>query len=186
MQEQTQVLSIQHVVVGTTNPAKLAAVKGGLHRIWASAQVTGVNVPSGVRDQPLTDEEAICGATNRARLALASQTADLGVGVEGNTVEIEGQMFSTAWVVIVDQAGKRGLGSSGRFLLPERVAQAIRQGGELGPLMDHFTGEQNTKHKQGAVGILTNGLINRTAALETAVIFALTRFLNPEYYGIRN
>ena len=185
MQERTQILAIQQVVGGTTNPAKLAAVKGGLHRVWPNAQVTGVNVPSGVRDQPLTDEEAILGATNRARYALAGQAADLGVGVEGNTVEIEGQMFSTAWVVIVDRAGQRGLGSSGRFLLPESVAQAIRQGGELGPLMDHFTGEQNTKHKQGAVGILTNGLINRTAALETAVIFALTRFLNPEYYESR-
>ncbi len=31
-------------------------------------------------------------------------------------------------------------------------------------------------------GILTNGLISRTDAFEKAVIFALARFLNPQYY----
>ena len=184
-QQPTKLLAVCQVVVGTTNPAKLAAVNSAIQRIWPTALVTGINVDSGVRAQPLSDEEAIRGATNRARLALKMRDADLGIGVEGNTVELAQGMFSTAWVVVLDRAGLHGLGSSGRFLLPETVAQAVRQGGELGPLMDELTGEQNTKHKQGAVGILTNSLITRTAALETAVIFALTRFINPEYYGIR-
>lgn len=182
LQQDQQSLLMHQVVVGTTNPAKLAAVRSAVQRIWPNATVTGIHVDSGVRAQPLSDEEAILGATNRARLALQTGGADLGVGVEGNTVELAPGMFSTAWVVVVDADGAHGLGSSGRFLLPEPVAQAVRQGGELGPLMDEFTGEQNTKHKQGAVGILTNNLITRTAALETAVIFALTRFINPGYY----
>lgn len=180
--QRAKLFAVNQVVVGTTNPAKLAAVRGAVQRIWPNATVTGAHLESGVRAQPLDDEEAILGATNRARLALQSGDADLGVGVEGNTVEMAQGMFSTAWVVVVDRGGALGLGSSGRFLLPESVAQAVRQGGELGPLMDEFTGEQNTKHKQGAVGILTNNLITRTAALETAVIFALTRFINPGYY----
>jgi inosine/xanthosine triphosphatase len=179
--------SISTAVVGTTNPAKLAAVEKALKQIWPQVHIASVNVDSGVRAQPLSDQEAILGATNRARLALANISADLGIGVEGNTVEIEQGMFSTAWVVVVDREGAKegviGLGSSGRFLLPEVVAHAVRQGGELGPLMDELTGEQNTKHKQGAVGILTNNLITRSAALETAVIFALTRFINPAHYA---
>ncbi|MCX6045365.1 MAG: inosine/xanthosine triphosphatase [Chloroflexi bacterium] len=174
---------VSTAVVGTTNPAKLAAVENALKQIWPQVKIASVNVDSGVRAQPLSDQEAILGATNRARLALASIDADLGIGVEGNTVEIEQGMFSTAWVVVVDRVGVIGLGSSGRFLLPEVVTQAVRQGGELGPLMDELTGEQNTKHKQGAVGILTNNLITRSAALETAVIFALTRFINSAYYA---
>ena len=175
-------LVVRNVVVGTTNPAKIAAVKGAIQQMWPAAIVTGVNVDSGVSAQPLSDEEAIIGAPNGAHLALKMGNADLGVGVEGNTVEMAGRMFSTAWVVVVDRVGALGLGSSGRFLLPEPVAKTVRQGGELGPLMDELTGEQNTKHRQGAVGILTNNLITRTAALETAVIFALTRFINPNYY----
>ncbi len=173
---------VNKIAIGTTNPAKLVAVEGAIKHIWPQARTVGTAVDSGVRAQPLSDEEAITGATNRAQRALASVAADLGIGIEGNTVELAQGMFSTAWVVVVDRAGVIGLGSSGRFLLPSTVAQAVRQGGELGPLMDELTGEHNTKHKQGAVGILTNNLITRSAAPETAVIFALTRFINPGYY----
>ena len=152
MQQQEQLsLGVRSVAVGTTNPAKLAAVDSAIQRIWPTALVTGVQVASGIRAQPLSDEEAIRGATNRAHLTIKMKGTDLGIGIEGNTVEMAQGMFSTAWVVVMDQAGTFGLGSSGRFLLPKTVAQAIRQGGELGPLMDQWTGTQNTKHKQGAV-----------------------------------
>jgi inosine/xanthosine triphosphatase len=182
MQRQEQPIFVDYVGVGTTNPAKLTAVMQAIHQRWPSATVHGVDVDSGVSFQPLTDEEAIVGAINRAQRALTMTDASLGIGVEGNTVELPQGMFSTAWVAVIDRTGQIGLGSSGRFCLPDSVAQAIRQGGELGPLMDLLTGEQNTKHKQGAVGILTGGLITRTAALETAVIFALARFISPQFY----
>jgi non-canonical (house-cleaning) NTP pyrophosphatase len=47
--------------------------------------------------------------------------------------------------------------------------------------MDEVAGEVNTKQRQGAVGILTTGLMTRQAALEVAVLFALTRFVQPLY-----
>src|SRR5438105_616451 len=66
MQQQDHLaLVVRSVAVGTTNPAKLAAVDSAIRRIWPTALVTGINVDSGVRAQPLSDEEAICGATNR-------------------------------------------------------------------------------------------------------------------------
>ncbi len=175
-------LTVTKVTVGSTNPVKLAAVTNAIRQIWPTAVVVGLAAESGVHVQPLSDEEAIRGALNRARLALARGEAELGVGVEGNTVEMAAGLFSTAWVVVVNQAGVVGLGSSGRLLLPDAVAQAIRAGAELGPLMDEFSGEQNTKHKLGAIGILTNGLITRTAALEMATVLALARFINPQFY----
>jgi inosine/xanthosine triphosphatase len=141
----------------------------------------GVAVASGVRIQPLSDDEAITGATNRAELALAAGAADLGVGLEGNTVETAYGMFTTGWAAVVDGRGVVGLGASGRLPLPAVVAQAVRSGRELGPLMDELVGEVNTKQRQGAVGILTHGLMTRTGALEIAVLYALARFLHPLY-----
>ncbi len=182
MHHQEQSIFVDRVGVGTTNPAKLAAVAHAIHQRWPGATIHGVDVDSGVSFQPQTDEETIVGATNRAQQALAITDASLGIGVEGNTVELPQGMFSTAWVAVIDRSGQVGLGSSGRYCLPDLVAQAIRQGSELGPLMDLLTGEQNTKHKQGAVGILTDGLITRSAALETAVILALVRFITPTFY----
>lgn len=174
---------MKKIVVGSTNPVKVEAVRRVVQRVWQDALVTGVEAASGVSAQPQTDEESIHGAIHRAQHALVLMPADLGVGVEGNTVDTEYAMFSTAWIAIIDASGQVGLGSSGRFELPEMVATAIRSGGELGPLMDQLIGGHNTKQKQGAVGIFTNGLLERTEALETGVICALCRFVAPEFYN---
>ncbi|MFN8446475.1 MAG: inosine/xanthosine triphosphatase [Caldilineaceae bacterium] len=173
---------MKQIAVGSTNPVKLDAIRHVVDRLWPQVQFLPIEVESGVRAQPLSDEEAIQGALNRARGALLQHPSDLGIGIEGNTVELAFGMFSTAWVAIVDRQGQVGLGSSGRFVLPETIAEAIRKGGELGPLMDQRTGESNVKQKQGAVGILTKGLLNRTEALEIGVICALSQFVASEYY----
>ncbi len=176
-------LLIHTVAVGSTNPVKIQAVQHSIQRVWPNAEVTGVAVASGVRVQPLSDDEAIEGAINRARAACQQMGSDLGIGLEGNTTETTHGLFVTGWAAAVDRAGTVGMGGSGRFRLPPTLAARVRAGEELGPLIDVWAGQQNTKQKQGAVGIITNGLISRTAALETAVIFALTRFLNPHHYA---
>jgi non-canonical (house-cleaning) NTP pyrophosphatase len=66
--------------------------------------------------------------------------------------------------------------------LPAAVAKLVREGMELGHAMDRLTGEQNTKHRQGAVGILTAGLVDRQAAYEVILTYALARFLTPEFW----
>jgi inosine/xanthosine triphosphatase len=170
------------VAIGSINPVKIAAVTTIIQQIWPDAAFLGVAVTSGIRAQPLDDEEAIQGATNRARQALLDSQADLGIGLEGNTTENKFGMFTTGWAVIVDRANTVSIGGSGRFQLPDRLAEALRRGAELGPLMDTLSGEENTRHRQGAFGIFTNNLITRQEALETAVISALTRFLNPQFY----
>jgi len=174
---------IQTVAIGSTNPVKVAAATLAIQRVWPAVTFSAVAVESGVRAQPLSDDEAIVGATNRAQRALLATTADLAVGLEGNTADTLHGMFGTGWAVIVDQAGNIGIGGSGRFLLPQTIAARLRDGAELGPLMDQLTGEENTRHRQGAIGIFTHNLLTRQSALETAVTFALTRFLNPQYYN---
>ncbi len=174
---------MNQIVVGSTNPVKVEAVRRALVRIWPQAAVVGVEVASGVAAQPTSDDDAIIGALNRARNAFALHPADLAIGIEGNTTELSHSMFTTAWVAVIDANGQVGLGSGGRFPLPTSVAAAIRNGGELGSMMDRLTDDHNTKHKQGAVGILTNGLVGRVDALEMAVICALCRWLAPGFYA---
>ncbi len=173
---------IHTIVVGSTNPVKLAAVTQAVKRVWPAVVIDSVQVDSGVRAQPMSDDEAITGATNRARSALQVRNADLGIGLEGSVADSPYGMFVTGWAAVVDRAGTLGIGGSGRFLVPPTIADGLRNGGELGTLIDQLVGQSNTKQRQGAVGILTGGLISRTEALESAVIFALTRFLNPIYY----
>jgi len=173
---------MKKVVVGSDNPAKVAAVEKVIKKIWPQAKIISLKVSSGVKPQPLSDKEAIQGAKNRAKKALEKTQADLAFGLEGCTVEIQDKMFVTGWVAVINKKGQVGLGSSGRLLLPPTVAQSIKKGQELGPVMDQFIGQKDTRKKQGAAGILTNNLINRTFAFETGLIFSLAPFLNPGFY----
>jgi inosine/xanthosine triphosphatase len=173
---------VRHVIVGSTNPVKVSAVRAVLARIGSGAQVEGIAVPSGVRDQPEGDEETIRGATRRAKAALELNGADLGVGIEGGVVEEQGHMRTCAWAAVASRDGRIGVGGSLAMSLPDRVAALVRDGVELGLAMDRITGGHDTKRGSGAVGILTVGLVDRQRAYETLVTYALARFLSPTYY----
>jgi non-canonical (house-cleaning) NTP pyrophosphatase len=78
-----------------------------------------------------------------------------------------------------DQLGK---GCTGRFALPPRVAELVHQGKELGVADDIVFGRTNSKQENGAVGLLTENIIDRAAYYEQAVILALIPFKNPLLY----
>ena len=177
---------ISRVVVGSTNPVKIAAVRAVLERAGCPARVEGIAVASGVADQPLGDAETIRGATQRARAALDASGADIGVGVEGGVVEEDGFMRTCAWAAAVSRDGRVGVGGSLAMILPDRVASLVRTGVELGHAMDRVTGEHNTKHNAGAVGILTAGLVDRQRAYEWLVTYAFAPFLSPDHYAPSN
>jgi len=175
--------SIASIAVGSTNPVKIGAVRAVLAGLAPSATVEGIAVPSTVADQPFGDEETIRGARARAIAARERLGADLGVGLEGGVVELaDGSMQTCAWAVIVDAEGRSGVGGSLAMPLPSAVATMIREGTELGVAMDRLVGAHGTKHGSGAVGILTNGLVDRQRAYEILVIYALGPFLRDDLY----
>ncbi|MGH7671188.1 MAG: inosine/xanthosine triphosphatase [Gemmatimonadaceae bacterium] len=182
----TSLASIHRVVVGSTNPVKINAVRAVLARAGLQVVVEGRAVPSSVRDQPVGDEETIRGAVARAHGALEAGGADLGVGIEGGVVnEPEGAMRTCAWAVVVSPDGRQGVGGSLAMPLPGVVADAVRGGLELGYAMDRLTGARDTKRGAGAVGILTAGLVDRQQAYEMLVAYALAPFLTAEHWGPR-
>jgi inosine/xanthosine triphosphatase len=171
-----------NVVVGSTNPVKIAAVAAVLERSGSRARVRGLAVPSGVRDQPEGDAETIRGATQRARAALEQSDADFAIGIEGGVVDEAGAMRTCAWAAVVARDGRVGVGGSLAMTLPDRVATLVRGGMELGHAMDRVSGGRDTKHGAGAVGILTAGLVDRQRAYEALVTYALAQFLAPAYF----
>jgi inosine/xanthosine triphosphatase len=174
------------VAVGSTNPVKIAAVRAVLARVAPGARVEGRAVASGVAEQPVGDEETIRGARARAVAARQALDATLGVGLEGGVVELpDGAMRTCAWAVVVGDDERAGVGGSLAMPLPPVVARRIRAGEELGHAMDAITGTHDTKRGQGAVGILTAGLIDRQRAYEALVTYALAPFLAPGFWSER-
>lgn len=173
---------MRKIAIGSKNPAKIKALKNVVKKIWPKAKVVAIKVPSGVKEQPTSEKEAIKGAFNRAKLSLQRTKADFGIGIEGCTVENRYGTFLSGWVVAIDKKRKIGMGGGGRLLLPKKMGSEIKKGKELGPIADKFSGIQNVKQKQGVIGVLTNGLISRAKATEWGIIYALTKFINPNNY----
>lgn len=173
--------------VGSENPIKINCVAEAIVAFWPEALAIGVNTNSGVSAQPDSDHEMLLGALNRATQALASKPeAQFGVGLEGGTLDAEDGMWAYAWIAVVNREGRIGKGQSGRFLLPEPIAQLVRDGIELGIADDRFFGRSNSKQQDGAIGILSDGIVNRSDLYKPAVVFALLPFVHPEFYEPEN
>jgi inosine/xanthosine triphosphatase len=172
----------KRIAVGSKNPVKLAAARVVMTRLVPDVTVEAVEVTSGVPDQPFGDEETIRGAVARARGAREKLSCDFGIGLEGGVVEMpDGGMRTCAWAAVVSRSGRHGVGGSLAMPLPDAVAEMIRGGLELGHAMDQLTSATNTKHGAGAVGILTAGLVDRQAAYEVLVAYAISPFLPLEF-----
>lgn len=172
------------VVVGSRNPIKIKSTDHAFHKIFEDAfLVQGLEVSSGVPDQPQGDEETLTGATNRAKNAKnAFPEADYWVGIEGGVEEKGGQMNAFAFIVVLDQKGKTGKAKTATFDLPDVIAKLIKGGMELGTADDQHFNRENSKEGDGAVGILTNGAITRKEYYEQAIILALIPFSNEAMY----
>ncbi|MBI1764715.1 MAG: inosine/xanthosine triphosphatase [Acidobacteria bacterium] len=169
--------------VGSTNPVKIQCVAAAIAQFWPDVVARGVATDSGVSQQPVADDEMCTGARNRARQALQQiAEADYGVGIEGGVCDTAEGMWAYAWVVIVARDGSMGTGQTGRFMLPAGVAQLVRAGLELGEADDRFFGRENSKQKEGAIGLLSSGKLDRLQLYQQGVTFALLRFVNPEFY----
>ena len=175
---------MNQIVVASTNPVKVQAAQQGYALIFPDAPLTatGINVPSGVSDQPMTDTETLQGAFNRARAAQAAlPDASLWMGIEGGCEEQHGAMFVFAWVVALNHE-RVGKARTGALELPHEVAALVRQGVELGEADDRVFGRSNSKQQNGAVGLLTGDVIDRRAYYTHAVALALVPFRNPHLH----
>jgi inosine/xanthosine triphosphatase len=170
------------IAVGSTNPVKVTAVQSIVAQIWPDVEIVPLDAPSGVADMPLTDEECIAGARNRAQAARRLVGADMGIGLEGGAHQNGANLYLVGWAVAVTADGREGVGGSGRLPLPPIIARRLLAGEELGPVMDDLLGEANVKQKGGAIGALTAGLIPRSQALAVAVAYALAPFVAPDFY----
>lgn len=170
------------IAVASLNPVKLRATRQAFGRIFPQQAftVSGVSVPAGVPDQPMSLKETMIGARNRAHNARAARpNADYWVGIEGGVEDSPLGMACFARVHVLGRAGREGLGQTAVFYLPTEVADLVRAGIELGHADDQVFSRDNSKQANGAIGLLTDDVIDREAYYTHALIMALVPFKNP-------
>jgi inosine/xanthosine triphosphatase len=172
------------ILVASTNPIKIDAVRLGFERMFPSEQfsISSISVPSEVSDQPMSDAETRQGALSRATSARAKDpSSDYWVGIEGGVDLIDRRMVALAWVAILS-CDQQGISRSGTFFLPPLVVELILAGKELGDADDIVFGRSNSKQLNGAIGLLSGDALDRTGLYAQTVLLALLPFKSPQYY----
>lgn len=171
---------IKQVIVASENPAKIRAVESAFISAFPELNFTfsGIRVPSGVADQPMSDDETRQGALNRvANAKQAKPDQDFYVGLEAG---IEGTM-TFAWMII-ESVTHRGESRSASLMLPPVVLDKLPHANELGDVMDEVFATENIKQKGGAISLLTQNQLTRSSVYHQALILALSPFTNPDYF----
>jgi inosine/xanthosine triphosphatase len=147
------------IIIGSKNPAKITAVKNSFSH---EDELVSLDIPSGVSEQPFSDEETIRGAINRAATALKQGNGDIGIGLEGGVQETSYGLLICNWGALVSIGREPIIAGGARLPLPEEIAIRLRAGEELGPVMEDYAKKENVRKQEGAVGIFTNGIVNRS------------------------
>jgi inosine/xanthosine triphosphatase len=185
------------IALGSERAAKVEAVRACVARIgtvdeaWVGAEVVARGVETGVPVMPLSGEQLMRGARNRAEavrelLLKEATSAELYVGLEGgfHSVEIEGRWhtFLCGWAYVTD--GERGsYGAAPSISVPDFIARSVVDGQrELSEVIDQVTGGRDVRSRQGAWGVLSNELLTRADSFEAALVAAFAPFYNRRLY----
>jgi len=185
------------IAVGSTRGPKVEAVRRALPALatvvpaFARAEVVPFDASAAAPPMPLSVDELLEGARVRAQLALESlaasgRRADFAVGLEGG-IDLRrtmptGRGFLMSWAYVTD--GRRGAHGCGGALEvpPGLLEEVVERGVELSEAVDALAGQRDVRSRQGAWGVLTRGLFDRTRSFEVALLNAFAPFVNPEMY----
>lgn len=181
------------VRVGSLNPPKLAAARAAFAAYAPGVEVEGVDVDSGVSDQPVGFDEIVAGARERALAAFRSGSCDLAVGIEDGLVAIPaiGEDVVNVGAAAVTDGRRTAVGLSSGFLYPPGCSRrAVSDREPIGDLFDALMGDAGdappSARGEGNIGRLTLGVLNRDEYGRHAVVCALVRFLHPALYDTPN
>ena len=195
------------IAIGSMRGPKINAVRQALEVLSPSFppakefELVGFEVESGVSHTPLSREELMRGARQRAEtlVEIARKNGSewhYFVGLEGglDVIHETASPLSTpsdlvrrrvlleSWAYVSD--GARGhYGRSGAIELPEPlVREVLENGTELAVAIDRVAGRVGIRDAQGAWGVLSGDLISRQDAFRVAVIAAFAPFYNARMY----
>lgn len=181
------------IAIGSTNPIKVNAVKEVLldYTLFEGVEILSIEADSNVSDQPLSLEEIIQGAKNRAKQAFHQSTASYSFGIESGLMEAKGTQsgFLETCICCIYDGNAYSIGMScGYEIPPEILSIVIDQKKNLGQAC--FESGVTTNKKLGAseglVGILTKGRINRKQYTKQCVITALAQIENATLFQNSN
>lgn len=170
------------VILGSTSPVKVNATKQAFETYFTGVEIKGIRVPSRIKPFPTSDEETYQGALNRANAVSEQMHADYYVGLEGGLQNLKGHTL-VKQIAVIKKGERICVGVSSGYTAPESLIKRLDMtSDESRKILDKYFGKNEILSKEGIIGVLTNEILNRTIVSRNAVICALARFINPQYY----
>lgn len=142
--------------LGSKNKVKLEATREVLKDTF---NIISIEVNSDVSKQPLSDEETIQGALNRAKKLPRD---GIRIGLEAG-VQIQNDiLFLVNWGVLIDQNDNIYYAGGTRIPLDDFVKEELfEKNHELSYVMNRYLNKKDINQKEGAIGYFTNNQIKR-------------------------
>lgn len=178
------------LAVGSTNAPKVQAVQEVLkdYHFLANARIVPVGVQSGVSNQPLSLEETILGAKNRAAKSFQEcEGCHLSFGIESGLMQATGSQtgFLNVCVCSIYNGKNHHIGLSTGFEVPLPILKLV-----LGKKMDlnqacyhaGITQKEQVGAEEGLIGILTNGRVGRQQYSKECIVTALVQLEHTQWF----
>ena len=119
------------IIIASTNKSKIKGTENAFYKHFKDIDITGINVPSNVSDQPF-DEEILKGVKNRienlkSHLKENNLSADFLVAIESGIIELNKIFFAITIAVIEDKQGNQNWGTSSSFVIPPHLIPQIKE-----------------------------------------------------------
>jgi inosine/xanthosine triphosphatase len=178
------------IAIGTTNIVKIQAVEEVIKNYpqLAEANVYPFSVPSEIADQPLSLEEIILGAKNRAKNAYAAcSSCHYSFGIESGLFEANGTQtgYLEACICCIHDGVHDHIGLSCGFEIPPHILTLVLdKNKDLSQACYEAGVTTNTKlgASEGLIGILTKGRVNRKEYTKQCIMTALIQLENVLWY----
>ncbi len=175
------------IIIGTESPPKIRAIQEAVEKCiyfqWQTVEIIPLKVNSDISAMPLSREENMQGAKNRAVNARKFQDdADFYVGMEGGTEIIDGTAYLFGVVYILARNGEGHFGFSNIMEVPRYFHEKLyKEGEELGITLEQATGIQDASKKNGAFWAWSDDMLTRKDQFMFAFLSAIPAFYNSYY-----
>lgn len=174
--------------IGTLSPTKIEAIIKTVanYKIFDGAEFESFKTDSGVAEQPMTLEETIQGAKNRAKNVFPG--SNLGFGIESGLVAVTEAKtgYMNVTVCVIYDGKELHLGLASLFEYPKEVTRlAVEEGLDMSQAFKTagLTDQEKIGYAQGGIGYLTKGRVHLVEYYSQAVTTALIHLENEELFN---
>jgi len=177
------------IVIWTKSPPKLAAIKEAINKCiyfeGKDIEIIPLKVKSDISDMPLSIEENMEWAKNRANNCKKEMEADLYIWMEWWTSIIWNNSYLFWVVYILGNSDNGHFGFSNMMEVPEYFRQKLYDENlELWPVLSEITKEENASKKWGAFAHWSDDMLTRKDQFILAFLSAIVPHFN-KYYKLK-